>query len=435
MALALSAPGINLETPATYSIRLGDSTLKNASTANGWASVRYNYRPSVSGAADSNGMIRAGTKAGTSQLSLKASGKQYGYTGEGSSVQGTYVLILRGEGEVTEAVLEELRSNHVFNLMSAPDEKDTAKLRERFPQLAVADDTHDTQSSASHASEAADPKNPYDYRHFLKAAAVAKAKRPELAPSRSGTATPILHARAASSTPLSRPVKRVGDSALLPQRKRKAPAQPTPDRANPKRSKPGSERQTASESRRAAVTKSATPREAPPKIRVDRKASVRRSSYDDDSGELILENEDALSSHKLPSARSAMAMALNGQLGQGPISLRSAANSPASRVGSHLPDLQDGSGDFEDGIVDSSPEIPNLSRHGEAEDVNEEDEDADVEDLELPSPVTAHKPSISASTVIGGDEDDLDAQLAAAMAEEEAAPAMVQEDEEESEEE
>ncbi|TKA82552.1 hypothetical protein B0A55_01206 [Friedmanniomyces simplex] len=465
---AISAPLIDPTAPATYNIRLGDSIVKAGDSARSWASVRYNHKPVPTDREQATCSIgSAGSKDG-SELVLKAGGNEYGYTGDSTSTEHEYILVLRGAGENKEAVLEELGWRHAFNLTSTPEEKDAEKLRERYPQLTLEHDTNasrlDDNNNTTIAEAPADPDNPFDYRHFLKAAAAApKSRRPDTGVlPRSGTATPALHSRAASSTPLPRPLKRTADSALvLPQKKRKVPPPPSTataaaggDRAaSAKRVKAGDERGTG-----------------PPKIRVDRKASssssVRRPSHNDDdvdSGELILENEEpSKRRHVSGRGRSAMAMALTGQLGkgQGPISLRSAASSPGvygvslgpeglkigvaesspeettGRAFSSRRRKSGGAGSPEDDDDDDGNEEDEIVEEEEEDDGD--DEDADVEDLELPSPATrAHKLSISGatatvtSTVTGsagaGEEDDLDAQLAAAMAEEE--------EEEESEEE
>ncbi|KAK3629089.1 hypothetical protein LTR56_006514 [Elasticomyces elasticus] len=394
MAAAVSAPMIDLKATGTYNIRLGDSIAKGAGSVKQWASVRYNHKPALDKPARATSSIKSNGDHDC-ELVLKDDEGEYGYAGTIEEIGHTYVLVLRGGGESTEAVLEELSSSHAFNLTSTPEEKDAGKLKDRYAHIVVEQDDQTSLLGDGAASEIpADPSNPFDYRHFLKAAAQSKVKQVE-----SGTSTPVTHARPASSTPLVRPAKKAGTSALIQQKKRKAPVSAA-DRADAKRVKPSDTAASVTKSSKIAET-------APPRIRVDRKASVRKSSYDE-SGELILENDDPPSS-KLPSARSAMAMALNGQLTQsqgGPISLRSAASSPASHMESPAPDDIDELGD---GFVDDDEEGY----------LDEQDEDADVEDLELPSPATVHKPSVSAATVTGGDdEDDLDAQLAAAMAEE-----------------
>ncbi|KAK1809893.1 hypothetical protein LTR12_015746 [Friedmanniomyces endolithicus] len=398
------APMIDLRTPATYNIRLGDSILKAGDFARSWASVRYNHKPALAGLEQAVRSIRSTDKKDASELSLKDGGKEYGYAGDSTRTEHRYVLVLRGEGEDKEAVLEQLDWSHAFNLTSTSEEKDAGKLRERYPHLTP---EHDAEASGlsdekSTAEAPPDPANPFDYRHFLKAtasAAPAKTRRPDAG-----------------------------------QKKRRAPAS-TDRAADPNRVQTNKDR--PSTPNLSHLPTSSAP---PPRIRVDRKASLRKPSHDDnndddDSGELILENEDPISG-KLPSGRRAMAMALNGQLGRGPISLRNAAGSPVGLgyLGSPLGVEGEGEG----------TETGERAGYEGNEEDSDADADADVEDLELPSPAAAHRPSVSAATITsgnGGEDDDLDAQLAAAMAEEESVPAgagevvEVEVEEEESEEE
>lgn len=433
----ISNSNVDLNAPATYSIKLGASILKPAESATKYASVRYNHKPQSQESKKATGSIKPGKDGRGSRLLLQNGGEEYGYTGKSVDVGDGYVLVLRGEGKNVQAVLEKLSSTHAFNLTKTPSEADTATLKDQYPQINAQDEEEDDLFGNEDTSdEPIDADNPYDYRHFLKVAAQQKAKKTDAEGPRSGIGTPMAQARVASSTPLARPTKRAGDSALVQQKKRKATGSAA-EQASTKRAKASQE--VAASAPQKPTKEPAAKTDPPPKIRVDRKASLRRTSYDD-SGELILENETPVSD-KRPSGRSAMSLALSGQLGQGPISLRSAASSPASHIASPAPVRPEGmdgeDGEFEIGVADSPEDATQQYRRPveEPEDAEMEDDDADVEDLELPSPAAVHKPSISAATVTSaGDEDDLDAQLAAAMAEEEIVPAVA-EDEEESEEE
>ncbi|KAK4543170.1 hypothetical protein LTR36_005719 [Oleoguttula mirabilis] len=440
MAAAVSAAqAIDLATTASYPIRLGASITKPADSRRQYTSIRYNHKPQLRGSQEVKATISARTNNET-KLRVRQGGAQYGYDGERVSASDSYVLVLKGVGKEQEAVLEKVGTSHVYNLVSAP-EAGHQQLAERYPHTSLDEDEDDSAAGDEDAEEGpADPSNPYDYRHFLKAAVAERARRPNLEAPRSTANTPLVQPRAATTTPISRPAKRDGGSVLVQPKKRKPPAAAA-ERPNVKRAKASQEAPPptpADTSRPRAKT------EAPlPKIRVDRKASLRRPSYDD-SGELILENETPVSDKKLASRQNAMSLALSGQLGhQGPISLRTAANSPASQIASPMPLRPEGpesDAEFEFGGSESPPDdgYDRPGRYaaddddGDA-DEEDEDEDADVEDLELPSPAAEHKPSVSAATVTAaGDEDDLDAQLAAAMAEEEDGPV---DEEEESEEE
>jgi hypothetical protein len=435
MAMTMAAASsIDLKVPATYNIRLG-STISKSTEPKSYLDVRYNHKPDGSA---SKAILHGRGSNGAVELALQDGKDEYLYSGEGRTIEDTFVLVIKDK----EATLEQVQSSYVFNLTSSPESSNTKELRARHPQLNVEEDAKSRRLGANGSveDEGAEADNPYDYRHFLKAAAEQKAGYTGHETARSSAATPLLHARPASSTPVARPVKRNADSALMAQKKRKAPISSTTVSA-PKRVKPDSDSTTTAKPTTAKTVPSTN---LPPRIRVDRKASVRPESQDDD-GELILENDEISAGSKLPSKRSAMSMALSGQLGQGPISLRSAASSPASVIASPAPirpHEADEDMEFELGGPSSPGEAlkqPSNSRRLRTEDEEppglpyEEDEDADVEDLELPSPAAGHKPSVSATTVTAGDEDDLDAQLAAAMAEEDG-PADAEEDEESEEE-
>jgi len=432
MAVAAARPlALDLERSAKYPIRLGASITKPAASSS-YSSVRYNHKRKTGGTAETVCTITPGEEVDQSVLRYKDGDEEDRYEGQHNRTANNYVLVIRDDGKEKSAVLEKLHHVHAYNLVHSPSGK-----MDEYPQISLDDDA-DALFGDDDLEEPIDPDNPFDFRHFLKAA-VEKPKVQSVQPAQQAcnTAnTPLVQPKPATSTPSTRPSKPT-NAALLPTKKRKAPITAE---------KPGVKRVKASHEAAPATQKDVARPEAP-KIRMDRKASVRRPSYDDD-GELVLENETPVTA-KLPIPRNAMSLALSGQLGPGPISLRSAASSPASQVASPMATrpggVDDDEGEFE--IGGSSPDEMNKPERQadppaeEDGDVDEEDEDADVEDLELPSPAAVHKPSISAVTVTSADdEDDLDKQLALAMAEQDdggggGATAPVVEDEEESEEE
>ena len=428
---AVLPPAIDLERPASYPIRLGASILKPAASAR-YSTVRYNYPLEHRGSDDgAECTITPGAQADDGILTVRNGDEEYRYEGRHGETAETYVLVLRE----TSAVLERLSGAHAYNLVSVPSGKEG-----EYPQLSLDDEGEDLLGDDDGVEEGpVDPNNPFDFRHFLKAAAEERNAQPS-------PNTPLVQAnKAAGSTPVARPSKRA-DAALLPTKKRTAP---TPaEKKDVKRVKTDHSASTPAQKEKPPG-KPKPKTDAPPKIRVDRKASIRRPSnaeddIDENSGELILENETPVTD-KCPPSRAAMSLALSGQLGQGPISLRSAASSPASRVASPMGPRPD-EGEVEIGGGGGGGSSPEETTKPDGDDVvgagDEEDEDADVEDFELPSPAAVHKPSVSAVSVAAGDEDDdLDKQLALAMAEEDdgggggGGGAYVVEDEEESEEE
>lgn len=417
-AAAISSSTIDLRSQATYPLRLGASIAK-APDSKRYASVRYNHKPTSIVSSDVKSTIKPSEEADATLLILQDGDKDYTYSGRRSNVADDYVLVSTASGKNKEVVLERLEACHEFNLIEAPSETDRGKLASRYPQLPISADREKQNREVSIVDQPADASNPFDYRHYLKAQKKRNSDR--------GADTPLSRAetprgqpsqaRAVSGTLNSRPVKQ-SDNPLVNQKKRKTQES---NNTNPKRVKAGTEPPTTSVSGKSRQNVDV------PRVRVERKATLRRSSLDD-SGELILENETPVN-EKPPRQPNAMALALSGQLlGQGPISLRSAASSPASRVASPTPSRPEGMEEGEEfELGESSPEASNagkLQRHaadegGDAEE-DDEDADADVEDLELPSPVQAHHKNISnvePTTEGGDDDDDLDKQLALAMAE------------------
>ena len=304
-----------------------------------------------------------------------------------------------------EFVLEKLDSCLEFNLREKA--QDSSSVGKQYPQLPE-DRKHESIEEQGEddllaiedvkRDALANDHNPFDYRNYMKAHSTS---REPLNATRSGANTPPAPPRPASTPPHSRPIKR-SEGPLVAQKKRKA--QETA-KSNTKRVKAGTEPPQPDPATRPA-------RKSVPKLRMDRKASLQVPPLDD-SGELIVDDETP----KQEKPRGAMALALTGQLGQGPISLRSAASSPASQAVSPMP----GRSKHDEDEVDIQLGEPN-DKHD-----HDDGADADVEDLELPSPVQTHRPpdeSITNPTDDQAgteDEDDLDKQLALAMAEEDEA--------------
>lgn len=434
-ATAISPSTVYLNTKATFPIRLGTSILR-PSESKRLVSVRYNHKPRLDRAKNVKCSIKTheSKEENSLELSLRDGEREYAYLGKDVSGGDQYVLLTKGSGKDMEMVLEKIGACHEFNLSRMPDERSANKLASRYPRLPEDDEGEKDLLSDGDPFEEEPPdlKNPFDYRNYLKARGN-KAKDNAAETSRSGASTRHGQQRPASTTPHSRPSKRSEDP-LMAQKKRKAQDN---TKTNPKRVK-GSTEPPAPKPTTAPTGKDI------PKLRMDRKASLHLAPLDD-SGELIVENETPVQEKP----RSAMSLALSGQLGQGPISLHSAASSPASRVASPMPPrpehIEEGE-EFELG-ENSSPEPPKKPPAEDDDDADEEDEDADadVEDLELPSPAQVHRqPQRRSEDAVeekigGDDEDDLDKQLALAMAEEDEGevppPAAPAESDEESEEE
>lgn len=443
MVAAVAPPtAIDIRTSASYPVKLGASILKDAESKR-FRSVRYNHKPELARAQDTVGRLVA-TKDDTVQLRVRAADGENGYRYAGRPARGedTYVLVSKatGSGKDRELVLERLSGSHDLNLISTPDELDARTLAKQYRQLDLDDHNEDELFGDDEDGIEApiDRNNPFDFRNYLQPAK----SKVEAADTPRSAATIPQPPHAATSTPTTQPRKPVASSTAT-LKKRKAPEVTKP---NPKRVKAGQEPPLPEPSSKPKAKTAAIP-----SVRIDRKASVRRSSFDD-SGELILENETPIS-EKPPRGSGAMALALSGQLGQGPISLRSAASSPGSRVASPMPPRPEGiesPAEFE--LGESSPDHTGTARKSPARDAgdyfsnaDEEDEDADadadVEDLELPSPVqTDRRKSVAGAgfNEVVDEEDDMERQLELALAQDDGAmvqPTVLAESDEESEEE
>ncbi|KAI7293496.1 hypothetical protein KC340_g16447, partial [Hortaea werneckii] len=396
-ATTASTQPLDLSKPASFPIRLGNSLTQSPEAVDPYVNLRYNYKPQ-SFAQDTSARIRSLRSSQNKAVKLDIQDGQWSYDGRpAQDVGDNYILILRGEGSKKEAVLERIHAGYEFNLTSTPNEADSEALRKQYPHLedaGQATDGDELFGDESNDEEPLDPSNPFDYRHHLNTA-LADHHNKQHEPPPSSKPTPRAQpTRPASSTPLARPThKRQASNHLFAQqpKKRKPPTSdaPTPSqtkesttKTSTKKPKPDSQQSKSSPTTSSRNTKQppSTTRK-PPEIRLDRQASSvhppsphghhhheaeeaeedeHPSPASDESGdgELILENDEASHSRRHPhhtqhqgakasqgKARNAgaMSLALSGQLGAGeqgagggggPISLRSAASSPASRIDS-----------------------------------------------------------------------------------------------------
>lgn len=432
-ATVATLPAIDLKAPSSYPIRLGSSITKPADSKT-YSAVRYNHKPRRSAQREDSGSIEV-AQDGVVRLCLGKDKDEYSYEGKAAYQEDRFVLLCRGSGKDKELVLERLDGSYGVNLTGTPSDEDASKLAERYHYLPPEDEADiGLPGNDDDEGNAPDQSNPFDYRNHLQARRAEAVATGAVTP-RSTADTPKLAAREAGSTPLPPPKKPVASSSSV-EKKRKTQG---PLKPSPKRVKAGAEPP-------APLPSAKSQRKDVPAVRIDRKASIRQPPIDD-SGELILENETPVT-EKPPRAAGSMALALSGQLGQGPISLRSAASSPASRNASPAPPRPEGiESPAEFALGESSPETsakkPRVESPGDyfsnAGD-DDEDADADVEDLELPSPRQRRKSVANAgSGGVGADEDyDMERELELALAQDDGAmaqPTVLNESDEESEEE
>ncbi|GAB7366140.1 hypothetical protein MBLNU230_g7702t1 [Neophaeotheca triangularis] len=432
-----------------------------------WNSIRYNHKPRSRNGKELGGRIKPG-KDGDAVLSLRERGGGDGdgvfwYRGQGRQEEDNYVLVLKGEGDGREMVLEKLGGGYTFNLFREPEERDAGKLEQKHPHISLHE--QEQGGACAIADEGADDNgepddsNPFDFRHFLKS-------QPQ-APART-TGSSINTPQSTAARPAQKPpqlAKRQQQQQVQPAQKKRKPAlsAQTTTTASTKQS-------TASPAPKRAKATSPQPTQTSnqdvPRVHLDRKASLRRPSVpeldtntsnntnDEDNGELILENDTPTTEKPAANRNNATSLALaNGNNGglapkRVPMSLHTAVSSPSGSARLHSASpmmnaqhhnrckrVEEGEefelGGEDDDADDDEGEVGDGGvGHGE-----DDDDDADVEDLELPSPAAVHRPSSSRAQVVeqgregegnvegegegeGDEDDDLERQMMMAMAEE-----------------
>lgn len=91
----------------------------------------------------------------------------YEYKGVKRSTSNMYALIVSEDRQ--SLILEPVDSEYLFNLTTAPWEKDSSKLASAYPQLELAmhDKAENTGGEKRDSHEGDGAFNPFDYRHYL----------------------------------------------------------------------------------------------------------------------------------------------------------------------------------------------------------------------------------------------------------------------------
>ncbi|KAF2154133.1 hypothetical protein K461DRAFT_292803 [Myriangium duriaei CBS 260.36] len=314
---------LDLRAAGSHPIRLAD-------TRRGLTCVRYNHKPDLSEDL-ATATLRQDTKKGDYKLSIKDDEDEYVYQGGVGDAQDTVLLLLDESGD--GVVLETADASIACNLVGAPWESDAKKLAEQYPILRAVEGEQsgaiDSGSLDTSDESDRDPKNPFDFRNYLDAFTTTTATTKVHNAGRSSPA--VSNASTPRKDPPARAVRKPANPMLPNQRKAKpraSAAAATTRVSAPKRTK--SPPPLASVSVPEVRVSSST---APNAIRKG-KANVDDIELDldiddphDDDGDLVLDDAPPKPSKHNAHLRAAAEST-------GPISLRSAASSPASRVAS-----------------------------------------------------------------------------------------------------
>ncbi|KAK8157914.1 hypothetical protein IWX90DRAFT_421973 [Phyllosticta citrichinensis] len=452
----VSAEGqVALNPPKTgsYTIKLSDRIANPRASQAKFKTVKYNHKPRQTVSRRTTRIKPTSNSPNGKNFTLAIEDRddqgncsKYEYEGQRKELKKTYVLLL--DPNSNSCTLERLDDAYAFNLTSTPLESDSNKLKENHPQIRLReeredateesleddglfDDASETQSIAGSSAGASDfdepeENNPYDFRRFLDQVQQVDTN---------GFASPNSHA----GTPLRVPSGSTARTTPLLGAQQSKPPKPLPKATAPKadrpvatsKSKPGNKKPNTTSPKKAKPTDT-------PSIRLERVASIAatapalaRSTTDsprtshspaasdeesDDEGGLQIDFGDGGPPKRGRARPSAFAFE---NVGDGPISLRSAADSaspssrlqtPSFRGSKEVPDVIDFGGDNDDQDEDDDAQEVNESRLAADENYasdHEEDRDAlghedvdadgsvdgDVEPMNLGSPAQQPDPS------------------------------------------
>jgi hypothetical protein len=396
--------------------------------------VIVNHKPNFSNGTRTTKISRNSDGNTTLSITDEESGKlsKYAYKGRRSTSKSSYVLIFDPETQV--CILEPVGSSYNFNLTTTPGETSQEKLARQYEQLREEAATADLDEDPDGEPE---KSNPYDFRHYL-----------NINSKPSPTTSPALRATSAANTPNL-------NSTRIPTTSANKPRSKPATKVDPLRQAPRKQKTAAT------ATTSKASQKPTPTVRLDRRASTRpsdppekkavklpkpvakgnaksdyyvHSSDDDDvvevptsvnvneSGGLEIDWGNDRPKKKSSSAR---VIDLPQSEHDGPISLHSAANSPAGRM--TVPRQQKKRHEYEEDVIDfgtsevegydeddedEAPRIAANDRDIQMHDAEESEGDADVEPMDLGSP--AHQ-NLADEDAEGDFDDDLEAQMMEAM--------------------
>ncbi|KAI9680406.1 MAG: hypothetical protein M1822_007164 [Bathelium mastoideum] len=480
--------------------------------ADTYASIQYNHKPHQSSQKRKTTLKRSADDPEICQLSIRDTNDEgdgpslYRYRGQSSSGQDVYAVLL--DPQTRKCVLAPVSSQYAFNLISTPEDKDAAKLQRRYDQIkphepaGLSSDAEDDLFGDGEDQPSDDGSDAeasfFDWRNFVPPGQSTSPDRQHGTPRSAAVSaqnTPLLNAQRVQSSLSSKPKPQPRSQNEPSKPDRKDVFKPRKQAASPL---VAPTRKTAPLPARKVNKANASA--STPDIRIERRASTRPQPSEDTIPEHADEDDDAAAEHgassttatttatrhhppdqdehdnaddneddddlvldfdaptrpsKRPSAFGLAAAAASS----GPISLRSAASSPGSRLGSpalrqqqYRPAADGDDDDDGDDDMGLEIEVPDAGEEADGggvytfDDGDEEDEDeveqeehgeegrrrdmrgadSDVDELELPSPAaegtrqTGREGVLSPQDEMEEDENvDLEAEMLQALASDE----------------
>ncbi|KAL8830348.1 MAG: hypothetical protein Q9191_001489 [Dirinaria sp. TL-2023a] len=299
MATTTALLSIDPTKGAKYPIALSERLLKSASGPKArTTSVELNHKPKLSESKTTSTITSSLADSFSLTIKDEDDGSKYTYSGR---QRPTEACVLIYDPTTQSITLDRLDSEFTFNLQSTPTNDDAQSLAKQYPHVKSEQSENEPDaagevpgSEGQDTEAAADPNNPYDYRHFLHQAKRRRTSSPEPRPNiaASPAQRPTL-----GSSPVSRPSSRPPRPVAKPPR----PAVKPKPRPRPQQKRPPS---------------------PPPREEAD------ADNEDSDDGGLTIEMEPDMK------RRNRFMGAFDRDItANGPVSLRSAASSmsPAAR--------------------------------------------------------------------------------------------------------
>lgn len=407
---------IDPQRKAHYTIQIPDSILEDSASGSSYSSVRLNHTPRKTGGRRSAKLRTTGSATATLDLNDRQDDETdiYHYEGTKSSPKNSYVLVFDQNNQT--ATLQHLTASYSLNLQSDPDNSSSKQLAQRHAQISEQNDVQedeevvDTSGSVSEGSP--DMDNPFDFRHFLdgaKQSPSSPSSPPASIPKIDSIAETNTHRDRSSSNPeykSDRSLQQKSLPRIRVERKASTRDDDSPSITSKKTLK------SLSKTRRDLPTSqpiehvTSTPRTSQPKQATSQEFDLTADADNDEEDFFASGGPGGLEidfGAEGPPARSrARAITLPGSSRGGPISLRSAANSPSSQINTPRSRVRDVSDyEFELGVI------------------HDDEEDADVSDEDESASVPAYKARSGRSTVEhqeivesdgDDDEDDVDVE-------------------------
>jgi hypothetical protein len=397
---AVSSSGVvDPHRKAHYTVQLSDNLVDGTTDDPAYSAVRFNHKPTQSGGSRTTKLRSSGGNAALLDIKDREDGETsiHHYEGTKSFPKKSYVLVF--DPNTQTATLQPLTSSYSLNL------KSPKQLAEQYTQIHEQSDTSDngegSEPLGSMSDDEPDPNNPFDFRHFLDGA---KPPRLSASPVQAPAQIPKVASLADSSASRERSVSNPEGKSS----QRSTQQKPTPRiRVERKASTRGDEQLNAlpkksskllgQPKRDSDTLKPRVPVTSIPRSQETPKSQEFDLLEDDDEDDFMGSSgagglEIDFGDEPPPRSR-ARALTLPGSSRGGPISLRSAANSPSSQINTPRRRIQD---------VDDFEIDMGSGGMGHEED----EEDADVSDEDEQSPPLAARNSRVAREVLESDGDD-----------------------------